>query len=174
MKASDETYIMISCGGKTILDATQTHIKESISYIIERLQSSWHRGDGELIIKYSHKPFDDSLTPEGYNKRDFEAALERGKDLAPQPNESREDYIERMISIGYDRIWAENSADVMGMPKSEDAIRFESDMQAQRYRKHATQRAWDSLTPGEQSELKRHMETHWAGTRFWNGIHRFD
>lgn len=31
----------------------------------------------------------------------------------------------------------------------------------------------DSLTPAELQELRRHVETHYAGTDLWDGIHKY-
>lgn len=176
MKSSDITHLTITCGGKTILEPVATHIKEGISFIIERIQSSWNKGDDELVIRFSHKPFDDSIDPAtGLNKAALEESYKRNAGMNPLPNESREDYVARLVEYeGQTQSRAEGWADAFGFTDDGLKAKWDSDPQAQRWFNHQTPKAWASLTPGEQSELKRHMDIHWTGSRFWDGIHRFD
>lgn len=176
MKATDLIYMQVSCKGKTLFDKGPLPIKESVGVIAGILQEGFSKGDGRLTIEINERPFDDSIDPaSGLYKAVVNQAQENAKPYQPRPNESRDAYVTRIMrDLNEPDYMAESYADIMGLPDDGSKAKWEADSQAQRYMNHQTPKAWAALTPGEQSELKRHMDIHWTNTRFWNGIHRFE
>jgi hypothetical protein len=132
------------------------------------------KDDNGFVMRASFAPFDDSKNADGILKSAFDGIEERSQPFKPKLDESRDTYILRVEQLpGQDSTTAARWADVMGLKDDLTDKATNDDMLTRYNLAVVSQRAWESLTPSEQVELKRHVETHYTSTRFWNGVHRF-